>query len=96
MHLVQKYFECRGIQVDDLNNLLSHSFEQTKWPGRCQTVPDPKHPCQTWFLDGAHTLESLDCCVEWFVDPATAVGLPIGRVWTIKEDRFTRFNSENG
>ena len=27
----------------------------------------------TWFLDGAHTIESLDCCIRWFVSPG--VGL---------------------
>ena len=68
MHLVQKYFECRGVQVDDLSNLLSHSFEHTKWPGRCQTVPDPNNTNLTWYLDGAHTEESIKSCMQWFLD----------------------------
>ncbi|KIJ70094.1 hypothetical protein HYDPIDRAFT_172002 [Hydnomerulius pinastri MD-312] len=48
-------------------------LEATSWPGRCQTVQDPTNPT-TWYLDGAHTAESLKCCVEWFVTPG--VGLP--------------------
>jgi hypothetical protein len=56
---------------DDGN--LPESFitglEKTKWPGRCQTVDDPRLDKVTWYLDGAHTAESLDCCMEWFVSP---------------------------
>ncbi|KAH0839913.1 FolC bifunctional protein [Lanmaoa asiatica] len=45
-------------------------LENTKWPGRCQTVLDPNYSSTTWYLDGAHTDESLKCCVEWFADPS--------------------------
>ena len=48
-------------------------LEETRWPGRCQTVPDTENTNLTWFLDGAHTLESLDCCVKWFVTPEIAL-----------------------
>ncbi|KAG9317445.1 FolC bifunctional protein [Chiua virens] len=44
-------------------------LKNTKWPGRCQTVSDPVYPSTTWHLDGAHTVESLKCCIEWFGDP---------------------------
>lgn len=44
-------------------------LENTKWPGRCQTVPDPKYQSITWYLDGAHTAESVLCCTRWFVNP---------------------------
>jgi folylpolyglutamate synthase len=50
-------------------------LEAAKWPGRCQTVQDPSHNPTRWYLDGAHTLESLDCCMAWFVKPG--LGLPI-------------------
>ena len=49
------------------------ALERAKWPGRCQTVVDPAHEQTVWFLDGAHTLESLDCCIQWFVGPRTAL-----------------------
>lgn len=52
---------------------FKHGLVQTRWPGRCQTLEDPKRTDFTWYLDGAHTLESLDCCIQWFVSPG--VGL---------------------
>ncbi len=44
-------------------------LKSAKWPGRCQTVTDPKFSSTVWFLDGAHTVESLVCCMKWFVSP---------------------------
>ncbi|GAA5868554.1 hypothetical protein JCM1840_005487 [Sporobolomyces johnsonii] len=41
-------------------------LEQTRWPGRCQVASDPIDGKVTWYLDGAHTIESLQCCGEWF------------------------------
>lgn len=64
----------------------------TKWPGRCQTVHDPIHQNTTWYLDGAHTTESLSCCVQWFVQPA--VGLSIAR--ESRPTRFLIFNCTKG
>ncbi|KAI5452452.1 Folylpolyglutamate synthetase [Naganishia albida] len=37
-------------------------LERTRWPGRCQTV---RRDGISWFLDGAHTVESLTCCGDW-------------------------------
>lgn len=34
------------------------------WPGRCQTI------CYrniTIYIDGAHTIDSLQLCVDWFI-----------------------------
>ncbi|KAG8218628.1 FolC bifunctional protein [Butyriboletus roseoflavus] len=47
-------------------------LENTKWPGRCQTVFDPNYSSTTWYLDGAHTDESLKCCIEWFANPSVS------------------------
>ncbi|KAF9534183.1 tetrahydrofolylpolyglutamate synthase [Crepidotus variabilis] len=62
---------------DRSETYLPDSFREglisAKWPGRCQSVPDPRRSGITWFLDGAHTLESLDCCMQWFVTPGTAL-----------------------
>ena len=56
---------------------LPEPFKQglikTRWPGRCQTVQDPAHPQTTWFLDGAHTRESLEYSIKWFVAPDTGL-----------------------
>ena len=50
-------------------------LQKVRWPGRCQTVPDPALKRITWFLDGAHTAESLDCCIRWFVSPGVGLAL---------------------
>lgn len=51
------------------------ALESARWPGRCQAVNDPNEGYEStrWFLDGAHTVESLDCCVQWFVAPGLAL-----------------------
>ncbi|KAL4068841.1 Mur ligase [Scleroderma yunnanense] len=64
----------------------------TKWPGRCQTVHDPIHQNTTWYLDGAHTSESLSCCMQWFVRPN--VGLPAAH--DSRPTRFLIFNCTKG
>jgi len=50
-------------------------LEDIKWPGRCQTVADPAYPGLTWYLDGAHTIESLECSIQWFVKPGVGLSL---------------------
>ncbi|XBW35837.1 hypothetical protein QEN19_001409 [Hanseniaspora menglaensis] len=39
-------------------------LEQCKWEGRCQTIPAGKI---TWFVDGAHTIDSIQKSSDWFV-----------------------------
>ncbi|KAI8374580.1 Mur ligase [Radiomyces spectabilis] len=46
---------------------------EVKWPGRGQQLDmkDTKYAAQVsspvkWYLDGAHTIESLQVCVDWF------------------------------
>lgn len=54
-------------------------LKSARWPGRCQTVVDPSSSSPsrkgkgktTWYLDGAHTVESLTCCSEWVFAPNT-------------------------
>ncbi|GAA6056511.1 hypothetical protein JCM3770_006853 [Rhodotorula araucariae] len=45
---------------------ILQALEQTRWPGRCQIARDPENTDVRWYLDGAHTVESLKCCGEWF------------------------------
>ncbi|KAM5532276.1 hypothetical protein V8D89_014034 [Ganoderma adspersum] len=76
--LAKRFLAAQTTQA--LNEALPETFvrglKATKWPGRCQTVVDPTHEKTTWFLDGAHTLESLDCCVQWYVSPNIALRSP--------------------
>lgn len=46
---------------------VKEGLETASWPGRSQTF---KQGDTTWFFDGAHTAESIDCCVDWFKSSA--------------------------
>lgn len=58
---------------DPIPNDFVAGLENAKWPGRCQTVLDPNYSSTTWYLDGAHTDESLKCCIQWFVHPNATI-----------------------
>jgi len=53
-------------------------LEQVKWPGRCDARPDDKVSNLTWFMDGAHTAESIQVAAEWFVDLSSNTPHPDG------------------
>ncbi|KAI6034383.1 Mur ligase [Pisolithus microcarpus] len=81
--------ESRPKPLSQLPAPFLTGLEYTSWPGRCQTVLDPNYQGTTWYLDGAHTVESLSCCIRWFVQ----VGLGL------KEPQPTRvliFNCTSG
>lgn len=47
--------------------VVRHGLEQTVWRGRCEIK---FHGNNTWFLDGAHTAESLQVSGNWFAEEA--------------------------
>ena len=47
--------------------VVRHGLEQTVWRGRCEIK---LHGNSTWFLDGAHTAESLKVAGRWFAEEA--------------------------
>ncbi|XP_059619847.1 folylpolyglutamate synthase, mitochondrial [Phlebotomus argentipes] len=51
--------------VKSISEEISLGIENTRWPGRCQMIPFHKRRI---FLDGAHTVESIQVCAEWFAD----------------------------
>jgi folylpolyglutamate synthase len=56
-----------------LSDGFLEGLKEAHWPGRCQTVRDSQHRSSFWYLDGAHTVESLTCCGEWFVAPGLGI-----------------------
>ena len=74
-YLARKFLKAKeGVEHGEpLDDLEIKALQNTRWPGRCQTVVDSKSTQRTWFLDGAHTTESLNCCMQWFVDPSVAL-----------------------
>ena len=49
------------------NARLPPALARTEWPGRNQTL---KRGAVTYFLDGAHTMRSMQACVDWFLEAA--------------------------
>lgn len=79
VHLAKKFVSTKEplLWDDNLGTLpqaVIAGLLRAKWPGRCQRVHDPLLPTLTWFLDGAHTGESLQCCMEWFASPEASLG----------------------
>ncbi len=53
--------------ADSLAPWQRKGLEEARWPGRCQTVPSSRKDAGlTWYLDGAHTTDSLGVCLEWY------------------------------
>ncbi|KAF9518463.1 hypothetical protein BS47DRAFT_1371061 [Hydnum rufescens UP504] len=83
VHLAQALLLAKS-PASDIHHLSSSPFrlsdtfiaglENARWPGRCQQVVDPRRipdrsSKTTWFLDGAHTVESLRALGEWHFSP---------------------------
>uniref|UniRef100_M4C5T3 tetrahydrofolate synthase n=1 Tax=Hyaloperonospora arabidopsidis (strain Emoy2) TaxID=559515 RepID=M4C5T3_HYAAE len=55
-------------QIDfakDLEPVVKEGLEYAFWPGRAQVWEDKAHKMR-FYIDGAHTLRSLECCADWF------------------------------
>lgn len=69
-HLMK--FGVKDLPNDDLTYLPERfqiGLESTKWDGRCQIIHDkPNFKGITWFIDGAHTTESINVCSQWLLD----------------------------
>ncbi|KAK7487410.1 hypothetical protein BaRGS_00021372, partial [Batillaria attramentaria] len=72
-----------GLTVAEIPKLDSVNLPQTfikalaecRLPGRAQVL---KKPGVTYYLDGAHTAESMEQCVQWFNEATKAEGRGIG------------------
>lgn len=63
--ICQEWFKQINIDDECLDlERVKEALENTYWPGRHQIVETKDH---TWFLDGAHTVESIEYAVHWFV-----------------------------
>ena len=54
-----------------VSETIVRGLERTEWPGRSQTVVKDR---VNFHLDGAHTEESIEACVQWFRDIAVPRG----------------------
>jgi folylpolyglutamate synthase len=46
-------------------------LEQVHLGGRCETRPDTRRQDLTWYVDGGHTLESIEMAGSWFASTAS-------------------------
>lgn len=65
--------KIRGIEFKEaVPEGFKKGLELVKWPGRGQqlSINETKYKSigknTTWYLDGAHTIESLQVCADWF------------------------------
>ena len=65
-------FRAAGVDLSPsapLDDRLRRGLETVRWAGRCQIAvdPAPERRSVTYYLDGAHTVESLAECGKWFM-----------------------------
>eukprot|EP00250_Pteridium_aquilinum_P019733 c24552_g1_i1 orf=310-2130(-) len=97
------------LQEGRLPDAYLHGLATTSWPGRGQIIHDvgfppknlsgvakcndPKLGTLTFYLDGAHTPESLEACAKWFCSAATG-GNADGKEKNVRSP--CEVNSSNG
>lgn len=54
------------VSPSPLSQSIVEGLKNTRWPGRCQIAADTESKSLKWFLDGAHTVESIACCADWY------------------------------
>lgn len=60
-----KFHLPTGDGREKLNADIVAGLESARWPGRCQILPK-RYRNARWYLDGAHTTESIQYCIEWY------------------------------
>ncbi|KAG7192306.1 Folylpolyglutamate synthetase [Scheffersomyces spartinae] len=60
-----------GVFVLIPDNFLT-GLEETRWNGRCQVIElKPEFERINWYIDGAHTMESINVASQWFTQQTT-------------------------
>ncbi|TPX64289.1 tetrahydrofolate synthase [Spizellomyces sp. 'palustris'] len=57
-----------GVPIVGGDDAVKNGLRVAKWPGRAQKFVASDYPSITWYLDGAHTKESMRVCADWFND----------------------------
>lgn len=60
--------------IDALPKEFVDGLEQAVWRGRCETKKDGNI---TWYIDGAHTMESIKIATEWFINESSQRYVPL-------------------
>ena len=59
-----------------LPNEFIRGLECARFGGRCDMRPDTKQEGLTWYIDGGHTLESIEVAGQWFASVAAQQDTP--------------------
>ena len=92
LELVEAYLKAQGVaksvwQKDgSVSEWAAEALAQARWPGRCQIVPTPS---AVYYLDGAHTSDSLALCAQWWQEESPSSS-------TNNVERTLIFNCTNG
>jgi folylpolyglutamate synthase len=65
--IAQEWLSKRGIDVSDdsTSEKVKKGLYEVQWGGRCET----RHEAGiTWYIDGGHTLESIELAGQWFAE----------------------------
>jgi folylpolyglutamate synthase len=54
------------LQNGTAQECISNGLASVSWPGRCDTRVDKLDQSITWYIDGGHTLESIELAGRWF------------------------------
>lgn len=54
----------------EITHKMAEGLEKCSWPGRTQVLHKDK---VTYFLDGAHTSDSIAYCMRWFLKASSAL-----------------------
>lgn len=57
--------------------LLVQGLQTCRWPGRCQILRCPSLPHVAFYIDGAHTSQSMAMAVKWFDETISPSSLRI-------------------
>ncbi|GEQ66455.1 hypothetical protein JCM33374_g118 [Metschnikowia sp. JCM 33374] len=56
------------VNTDDLPSEFITGLESVRWDGRCQIIKNYKgYEGISWYIDGAHTLESINVASNWYI-----------------------------
>ena len=60
----EEYTKKRNVKLEFSLQDIKKGLSDARWPGRAQIYKE--NDTRSWFLDGAHTKESLEFCSRWF------------------------------
>lgn len=62
-------------------------LQRAFWPARAHVMVDAQSKKTTFYIDGAHTARSLDCCAQWFDQATSGSDATRALIFTIHHER---------